>query len=60
MDKDRIHGAGKQGAGFVKEAVGKVTGDTEIQAEGVTEKAAGKVQSSVGKAKDKVRDTVDE
>lgn len=56
MDKDRIEGAAKQVKGTIKEAVGKVTGDVKIQAEGVAEKAAGKVQSSVGGAKDALRD----
>jgi len=56
MDKDRIEGAAKQVKGTIKEAIGKVTGDTKIEAEGMAEKAAGKVQSSVGNAKDAARD----
>jgi uncharacterized protein YjbJ (UPF0337 family) len=56
MDKDRVEGVGHQVKGGVKEAVGKVTGDKKIQAEGATEKAAGKVQNAVGGAKDAVRD----
>ena len=60
MDKDRIEGAAKQAKGAVKELVGKVTGDTKIQAEGTAEKAAGKVQSTVGGAKDGLRDAVKE
>jgi uncharacterized protein YjbJ (UPF0337 family) len=55
MDKDRIEGAAKQVKGSIKEAVGKVTGDRQTQAEGVAEKAAGKLQNSVGGAKDAVR-----
>ena len=58
MDKDRVGGAGKEAKGSVKEAIGKVTGDKKIQAEGATEKAGGKVQSGVGKAKDAARDAV--
>lgn len=58
MDKDRIDGAAKQVKGSIKEAVGKVTGDSKTQAEGVAEKAAGKVQSSVGGAKDATRDAL--
>ena len=42
MDKDRIEGAAHQAKGAVKEAIGKVTGDTKIEAEGTAEKAAGK------------------
>jgi uncharacterized protein YjbJ (UPF0337 family) len=58
MDKDRIEGAAKQVKGSIKEAVGKVTGDSKTQAEGVAEKAAGKVQNSVGGAKDAARDSL--
>jgi len=58
MDKDRIDGAGKQVKGAIKDAAGKVTGDRKLQAEGKADKAVGKVQSEVGKAKDAVRDAV--
>jgi uncharacterized protein YjbJ (UPF0337 family) len=60
MDKDRVGGIGKQVAGSIKEAVGKVTGDQETQAEGTAEKAAGKVQNTVGGVKDKVRDATND
>ncbi|MBV9251371.1 MAG: CsbD family protein [Acetobacteraceae bacterium] len=55
MDKDRVSGTAHQAKGAVKDAAGKVLGDTKMQAEGKTEKAAGKVQSAVGGAKDEVR-----
>ena len=58
MDNDRVEGIGKQVSGSIKEAVGKVTGDTKIEAEGAAEKTAGKVQNSIGGAKDTVRDAV--
>ena len=58
MDKDRIEGAGKQVKGAVKDAAGKVTGDSKMQAEGKADKAEGKVQNTVGGAKDGVRDAV--
>ena len=56
MDKDRVEGALHQAKGSVKEAVGKVTGDTKTQVEGAAEKAAGKVQNAVGGAKDAAKD----
>jgi uncharacterized protein YjbJ (UPF0337 family) len=56
MDKDRVEGAGHQAKGAVKEAAGKITGDAKLEAEGKTEKAAGKVQNAIGGAKDSVRD----
>ncbi|HWK48100.1 MAG TPA: CsbD family protein [Stellaceae bacterium] len=58
MDKDRMHGAAHQAKGSVKEAVGKMTGDSKTIAKGKGEKAAGKVQSAVGGAKDKIRETI--
>jgi len=58
MDKDRIKGAGHQAKGAVKEAIGKVTGDTKTQAEGAAEKNAGKVQNAIGGAKDAAREAL--
>ncbi|PPQ30418.1 CsbD family protein [Rhodopila globiformis] len=60
MDKDRIEGTGHQVKGAIKEAAGKVTGDTKTQAEGAAEKAAGKVQNAVGRLKDSAREALDE
>jgi uncharacterized protein YjbJ (UPF0337 family) len=56
MDKDRVEGAARQAKGAVKEAVGKVTGDQKLQAEGKADKAAGKVQNAVGGVKDSLRE----
>ena len=59
MDTDRLEGIAHQAKGAVKEAAGKVTGDTKIEAEGKAEKAAGKVQNAVGGMKDAARDALD-
>jgi len=56
MDKDRIEGSATQAKGAIKEAAGKVTGDTKLQTEGKADKAAGKVQNAIGGAKDAIRD----
>ena len=56
MDKDRINGSANQAKGAIKEAAGKMTGDTKLQVEGAADKAKGKVQSAVGGAKDAMRD----
>jgi len=56
MDKDRIAGRAKQAKGSVKEAIGKITGDSKTQAEGSAEKTAGKAQNAVGGIKDTVRE----
>ncbi len=60
MDKDRLEGMGKKVSGSIKEAAGKITGDTKTQAEGSAEKTAGKAQNTVGGAKDSMRDALKE
>ena len=55
MDKDRIKGSAEQAKGSMKEAAGKVTGDTKLQGEGKADKAAGKVQNTVGGVKDAMK-----
>jgi uncharacterized protein YjbJ (UPF0337 family) len=55
MDKDRVAGVGHQVKGAVKEVAGEVTGDTKTEAEGKAEKAAGKVQNTIGGVKDSLR-----
>jgi uncharacterized protein YjbJ (UPF0337 family) len=56
VDHDRIEGAGKKLGGSIKEGVGKLTGDSKLEAEGKAQKAAGTVQNAIGGAKDTVRD----
>lgn len=58
MDKDRIKGAENQAKGQMKETAGKILGDNKLKAEGEADKLKGKVQSTVGEAKDKIRDTM--
>ena len=41
MDKEHIKGAADKVKGAVKDTVGKVTGDTKMQAEGKLDKAKG-------------------
>ena len=60
MDKDRVSGAAHQAKGAVKDAAGKVMGDTKMQAEGKAEKTAGKVENAAGSAKDEVRQSTKE
>ncbi|HTR16457.1 MAG TPA: CsbD family protein [Acetobacteraceae bacterium] len=59
VDTDRIKGIGHQIKGTIKEAVGKLTGDAAIEAEGKAEKAAGKMQNAIGGVKDKTREMLD-
>ena len=55
MDKDRVEGVVEKAKGAVKDVIGKVTGDTKLQAEGKTDKATGTVQNAVGGVKDTLR-----
>jgi uncharacterized protein YjbJ (UPF0337 family) len=58
MAKYRIAGSLKVIKGSVKEALGKVTGDDKLEAEGNADKVEGKVQNAIGGAKDVVRDAL--
>jgi len=55
MDKNRVEGSEKGILGIVKEAAGKVLGDTKLESEGKSDKAAGKVQNTVGGIKDTLK-----
>ena len=59
MDKDRVSGAAKQVKGSVKEAAGKLMGDSKMQSDGKADKVVGKVQNTIGGAKDAVREAID-
>ena len=50
MNKDEIHGAGKQVKGAIKNAAGKATGNAKLAVEGNAEKTVGKLQTEIGKA----------
>jgi uncharacterized protein YjbJ (UPF0337 family) len=56
MENVKLQGAVDQTKGAIKEAVGKATGDTKLQAEGVVDKLPGKVESAIGDAKAAVGD----
>ncbi|ALJ09630.1 MULTISPECIES: CsbD family protein [unclassified Brevundimonas] len=55
-DHDRIEGSAKNVGGKIKEGVGKMTGDSKLQAEGKADQVEGKVQNAVGGVKDSLRD----
>jgi len=60
MNKDRVEGSFEQAKGKVKEVAGKATGDTKLEAEGKTQKVAGKIQNTVGGMKDAAKEAVDD
>ncbi len=55
MDKDRVAGSTKVVKGRIKEAVGKVVGDSKLESEGKADKAAGRVQNTIGGLKDTLK-----
>ena len=59
MNRDQVQGRMEQAKGTAKEIAGDVTNDPNLRDEGSADKAAGKVQSTVGDAKEKVKDAID-
>ena len=59
-NNDEFEGKGKQIKGKVKDKVGELTGDPELEREGEAEHAEGDVQESVGKARRKVGEVIEE
>lgn len=55
MDKEHIKGAADKASGAVKEAVGKITGNEKLKAEGKFDKAKGEVRQGVGDVKDALK-----
>jgi uncharacterized protein YjbJ (UPF0337 family) len=58
MNEDRIMGTARNLGGKVQEGVGRVTGDTKSQVEGVMNQAAGAAQDLYGQAKESASDAV--
>lgn len=56
MDKARVQGAAQKAGGRIKEAAGKLTGDSKLAAEGKADKAAGTIKNAVGGVKDAARE----
>ena len=55
MDKDRVIGNAKMAKGKIKEATGKVLGDSKLQAVGKVDRIEGALQNAVGGIKDAMR-----
>jgi uncharacterized protein YjbJ (UPF0337 family) len=55
MDKNRVEGAAQKGQGKAKEALGALTGDAKLKADGRKDRAAGGLKNAVGGAKDALR-----
>jgi uncharacterized protein YjbJ (UPF0337 family) len=59
MDEDRITGTARNLGGKVQEGVGRLTGDTKTQAQGIVNQAAGAAQDLYGQAKDTAASAAD-
>ena len=55
MDNDRIKGKIDEVKGDIKKKIGDVTGDKNLEGEGVVDKAKGKIENAFGKLKDEGR-----
>jgi uncharacterized protein YjbJ (UPF0337 family) len=56
---DKLKGMANEAVGNIKQGVGKATGDTKTEAEGLVQERKGEAQQAVGKAKDAVKKGVD-
>ena len=52
MDKEHVKGTADKAKGAIKDTVGKVTGDKELQSEGKMDKAKGAAHKTAGDVKD--------
>jgi uncharacterized protein YjbJ (UPF0337 family) len=58
--EDEIKGKGKQVKGAVKEELGKLTGNRELEDSGTADRVEGDVQEGFGKTKRKVGEAVED
>ena len=58
MSEDKLSAKQEQLSGSVKEGFGKLTGDKEIEVEGIVEKGIGKAKELVEDAKDSIEGAV--
>lgn len=56
---DRVKGAANEAIGKGKQAVGRATGDRNLEASGAGQEVKGKIQTATGKAKEAVKKAVD-
>jgi uncharacterized protein YjbJ (UPF0337 family) len=59
-NRDEVKGKLDQAKGSVKETVGRVTNDPDLEAEGDADRTKGKVQEGFGTAKRKVGEAIED
>ncbi len=57
-NKDEIEGKWDQAKGVVKENVGRIVDDKDLETEGQADRASGDIQEGYGTARRKVGDTI--
>jgi len=57
MNKDRVKGTVDEMVGSAKQKAGKLTGNTPLQVKGIAQQVKGKLENTLGKAKDAVSGT---
>jgi uncharacterized protein YjbJ (UPF0337 family) len=60
MNKDRVKGTIDEMVGSAKQKAGNLTGNIQLQVEGMTQQVKGKVENAWGKGKDAARDAKEE
>ena len=60
MNKDELKGKAKNLKGKIKDAVGAITGDKDLQAEGERDRIGGAAQEKFGEVKRKTGDAIEE
>jgi uncharacterized protein YjbJ (UPF0337 family) len=60
MNKDELKGKAKKAKGYVKEEVGELIGDRDLEAEGRSERVIGAAREKLGQARKKVGEAVEE
>jgi uncharacterized protein YjbJ (UPF0337 family) len=60
MNKDELEGKAEAVKGKVKQAVGDLTDDEQLQDQGVVEEAAGDTQAAFGRARRKVGEAIED
>jgi uncharacterized protein YjbJ (UPF0337 family) len=59
-NRDEMEGKFDQAKGAVKDKIGEVTGDRDLEAEGEAERAGGNVQEGFGTARRKVGEAIND
>jgi uncharacterized protein YjbJ (UPF0337 family) len=60
MNQDELEGKAEAAKGKVKQAVGDLTDNQDLHDEGVVDEAAGDTQATIGKAKRKVGEAIED